>query len=253
MAPSRDGRNVQTGPSALLQLAGAGLAAADPDTLPIDPAALGATEPAVEAARLLAPAGLAVMGVIAPARPVPAQGASTAASLDASALPAVEQVTQALVSPGLPQRITLHLAPTELGSVQIGIDRAADGPAKVSLLAERPETLLLLMRAQPALHRALDAAGLPTEGRMLSFGLAQPGAASAAATSTLPTPGSSGPSSMATGRDGSAPGGSQGGSFGGSSQGGEQGAGGYQPSIAEAGSGRPPARTPHRTGVDITA
>ena len=148
--------------------------------------------------------------------------------------------------------MTLHLAPAELGAVQIGIERAPDGPAKVSLLVERPETLLLLMRDQPALHRALDAAGLPAEGRTLHFGLAQPGPASTTAAPALPNPGDPGFGSTGAGRDRSAPGDPQGGRPQGGQQGSGQG-GGYPSGAAEAGNGRPPARTAHRTGVDITA
>ena len=68
----------------------------------------------------------------------------------------------------------MRLAPTELGGVQIGITRQPDGPARVVLLAERPDTLQLLMHDQPALHRALDLAGVPAEGRLLHFQLGTP-------------------------------------------------------------------------------
>lgn len=89
-------------------------------------------------------------------------------------MPAAEQLraafTTAASSAG-PSHVVVRLDPAELGRVQIGISRQADGPARVELLAERPDTLQLLMRDQPALHRALDLAGVPVEGRVLHFQL----------------------------------------------------------------------------------
>ena len=68
----------------------------------------------------------------------------------------------------------MRLNPGELGHVQITIARPNDGPASVSLVAERPETLLLLLRDQPHLNQALDQAGIPSEARTLTFDLATP-------------------------------------------------------------------------------
>ncbi len=251
-------RDMPAGSPARLPPAGAG-----PDAVAVSPVLPGVAEPGAEAARLAAAAGPALMGMTSPAPPAFAQTASTAAGVDAApAPPAMQQVAQVFAAPNLPQRMTLQLAPAELGAVQIGIERAPNGPATVTLLVERADTLLLLMRDQPALHRALDAAGLAAEGRTLHFGLAQPGPANTTTTPIPASAGGSGPASLGAGRDGSAPGGSQaggsqtggsqsGGSQGGS-QGGGQGRGGYQPS-AESGSGRPSAHTPHRTGIDFTA
>ena len=81
------------------------------------------------------------------------------------------------VPPGGPARLIVRLDPAELGQVQVGIARPANGPPRVELTAERPETLLLLMRDQPALHRTLDLAGVPAEGRTLHFQLGTPEAA----------------------------------------------------------------------------
>ena len=42
----------------------------------------------------------------------------------------------------------------------------------MALIVERPQTLLLLLRDQDQLHRALDQAGVPADGRTVSFHLA---------------------------------------------------------------------------------
>ncbi len=71
-------------------------------------------------------------------------------------------------------QLTLRLNPGELGHVQVQIDRAADGTASVHITAERPETLQLLVADQAQLHRTLDSAGVPHEGRTLSLALGNP-------------------------------------------------------------------------------
>jgi flagellar hook-length control protein FliK len=118
--------------------------------------------------------------------PVPAPaGASSAADAAvmphaAPAMPAPDQLGPAFLaaaSPAGPSRVVVRLDPAELGLVQVGIVRQPDGPARIELMAERPETLQLLMRDQPALHRALDLAGVPVEGRTLHFQLGAPDAA----------------------------------------------------------------------------
>ena len=75
-----------------------------------------------------------------------------------------------------PRILSVQIDPEELGRVRIRIDQGADGPARVDLTAERPETLQLLMRDQPALHRALDAAGVTPDARVIRFHLADLGA-----------------------------------------------------------------------------
>jgi flagellar hook-length control protein FliK len=86
------------------------------------------------------------------------------------------QVTPALVSlaqaPGGGSRLTLRLDPAELGHVQIRIDRPQDGPTRIEITADRPETVALLQRDQPQLQRALDQAGVPPDGRSLTFHVA---------------------------------------------------------------------------------
>ena len=71
-------------------------------------------------------------------------------------------------------QVTLQLNPLELGKVEIQIDRGPDGTAAVHVSAERPETLQLLVADQAQLHRALDAAGVPLDGRTLSLSLSTP-------------------------------------------------------------------------------
>jgi len=68
------------------------------------------------------------------------------------------------------QQIALRLQPEELGMVEVRIDRAPDGSARVSVTADNPDTLQMLTGAQSELHKALDAAGIST-GRTLTFAL----------------------------------------------------------------------------------
>ncbi|MBV8400071.1 MAG: flagellar hook-length control protein FliK [Acetobacteraceae bacterium] len=70
------------------------------------------------------------------------------------------------------ERLTLRLEPAELGQVHIQIESSQESPAKVEITVERPDTMTLLLRDQHDLHRALDQAGVPANGRTLSFQLA---------------------------------------------------------------------------------
>jgi len=81
----------------------------------------------------------------------------------------------ALVSLGGGQgtrQVTVRLDPAELGRLQIRLVQPKDGPAQVTVTAERPQTLDLLVRDQARLSRALDQAGVPAEGRSVTFHLA---------------------------------------------------------------------------------
>lgn len=88
------------------------------------------------------------------------------------------QVAPALVTlghaPDGAQRLTMRLAPPELGQVQIRIDRPPDAPARVDITVEKTETLTLLLRDQPQLLHALDQAGVPPEGRSVAFHIVAP-------------------------------------------------------------------------------
>ncbi len=82
--------------------------------------------------------------------------------------------------------LTLHLQPPDLGRVAINIEQPKESGAKISLTVEQPETLLMLMRDQPALHKALDSAGIAAEGRTLSFHMASAEGIAPAAASSQP-------------------------------------------------------------------
>ena len=106
--------------------------------------------------------------------PTPSRAATPASPEPATP---VAQLTPALVQiahGGGGHQITLRLDPAELGHVDIRIDRAADGSAAVQVTVDRPETLKLMLADQPQLHRALDAAGLPQDGRSVTLSLATP-------------------------------------------------------------------------------
>ena len=106
-----------------------------------------------------------------------------------AAAPAAAQLGPALVAvarPGGGQNITVRLDPAELGRIPIRIERRKDGPTRVTLTAERSQTLDLLVRDQTQLHRALDQAGLPTEGRSVVFRLAETASGSPPGGTTLP-------------------------------------------------------------------
>lgn len=72
------------------------------------------------------------------------------------------------------QRLSLRLQPPELGHVEVKLERPADGPVHIEVTVQRPETLLLLLRDQPQLQHVLDQAGVPADGRVLTFHMAAP-------------------------------------------------------------------------------
>jgi hypothetical protein len=115
---------------------------------------------------------------------MPTAAADPAATSHAPATSLASQVAPALVSlahaPDGAQRLTLRLDPPELGQVQIRIDRPQDAPARVEITVQKPETLTLLLRDQPQLQRALDQAGVPPDGRSVTFhmSVAEPAARS---------------------------------------------------------------------------
>jgi flagellar hook-length control protein FliK len=93
------------------------------------------------------------------------------------------QVAPALLAMGLvpgadggPGRLTVAIRPAELGTLQIIAEKTGDGTASIAVLAERPETLQLLVRDAPALETALRGAGVGEGGEFsLTFGLASQG------------------------------------------------------------------------------
>lgn len=150
---------------------------ADPTTHP------HATTPATNDSGTLSPPALpplAAPPTPAPTLAQPAQPQPTPAAPIPPPQPTA-QLAQAFVAltnasqAGEPQRLVIRLDPAELGHVQVRIERASNGPTHVVLAVERTDTLLLLLQDRPHLNQALDAAGIPPEGRTLQFSLASPG------------------------------------------------------------------------------
>jgi flagellar hook-length control protein FliK len=101
---------------------------------------------------------------------------STASSAPQAAhVPPASQLAPALLSLATSatgtQRLTMRLQPDGLGTVEVRIDRPADAPAHVDIGVSRPETLTLMLRDQAQLQHTLDQAGVPAEGRTISFHL----------------------------------------------------------------------------------
>jgi flagellar hook-length control protein FliK len=113
-------------------------------------------------------------GAASPGPTVPPSSPPLLAAAASPAVPPTNQIASAVIAlaPSGAQTTIVHLQPVELGHVQITLVRAADGPVSVALVAERPETLLLLLRDQAHLNQALDQAGVPAEARTISFDLA---------------------------------------------------------------------------------
>jgi flagellar hook-length control protein FliK len=138
-----------------------------------------------------------------PASPVvmespPSVSQSSAASAPAtshSSTPAspASQVAPVLVSlahtPDGATQLTVRLDPPELGRVEVRIDRPADAPARVEITVEKAETLTLLLRDQQQLQHALDRAGVPVDGRSVTFHIASPEPASRNEWTTPAAPG----------------------------------------------------------------
>lgn len=68
-------------------------------------------------------------------------------------------------------RIDIKLVPAELGRIEVRLDFSHDGRLTAAIAAERPETLELLQRDARGLERALQDAGLKTDGGGLTFNL----------------------------------------------------------------------------------
>jgi hypothetical protein len=155
------------------------------------------------------------------------------------------------------QQMTVRLHPAELGMVQVRIERATSGLTQIDITADRPETLLALQHDQPALHRALDQAGVPSAGRTISFHAVPPAPASSGGDAA---PGHSGgqhapaarPNYPGADADGSGGGGGRGGYFAREAnrwQNARQQAAGREENGAHA----PADKRTRRAGLDITA
>jgi flagellar hook-length control protein FliK len=134
-----------------------------------DPTTMAASPPVGVPANAAPPVLLA--GAPAP-RAAAATGATPVADTPTAQLAPALVAFSATAAGG--QTMTLRLTPAELGSVQIRIERTSDAPAKVDVTVERSDTLTLLLRDQSQLQRTLDQAGVPPEGRTLSFHLVDP-------------------------------------------------------------------------------
>ncbi|WP_211844200.1 flagellar hook-length control protein FliK, partial [Neoroseomonas oryzicola] len=146
-------------------------AAHERPTPPSPAPASAATDPAsapVADAAIAAPARAA----IDMAQPAPARPAAPTTSPARQIAPVIVSVAIG----GGTARLAVTLEPAELGRVEISVERSGD-TSQVQILAERPETLALLQRDQRELDRALSQAGVATEGRSVSLGLATDGGA----------------------------------------------------------------------------
>lgn len=99
------------------------------------------------------------------------QAGSAAASHPATALVAVN--IQKAANAGADKTISVELDPPELGRIEVKLTFAKDKSMKAHVIAEKPETYMMLQRDASTLERALDASGL--EGGGLSFELAEQG------------------------------------------------------------------------------
>ncbi len=151
------------------------MAASVPPVLQAPPAALSAPAAATPAARgeepsQPVPAAVAGAGAPPPVSPAPVAAPAVEPARPAPAAQLAPVLVQLAHRPG-GGTMTLRLDPVGLGHVEIRVERAADGTASVHVAVERPDTLRLLVADAPDLHRALDQAGVPADGRSLSLSL----------------------------------------------------------------------------------
>ncbi len=85
--------------------------------------------------------------------------------------------------------LTLLLQPPDLGELRITVEQSKDSPARIAVTAANSSTLLTLLRDQPALNQALDSAGISSDGRVLTFHLADRDLAPVVATQPSQNPG----------------------------------------------------------------
>jgi flagellar hook-length control protein FliK len=174
-------------PEAPISAAPSAVAQADPAQVPVTP-------------------GVGPSAAMQPRADTPVQTAPLPTSSTAPEPRPDEQIGTALVGLGQSgsgsRSMTLHLRPTELGAVQIRIDRAHDMPARVDIAVQEPRTLALLVRDEARLSHTLDQAGVPREGRVLTIHLAGPDAAAQTSTLSNQSPNNSFPSGTGSGNPG---------------------------------------------------
>jgi len=97
---------------------------------------------------------------------------------EAAATPPMRQLAPIAIAlaftPGAANGFNLTLHPVELGRVEIRVQREADGHS-VRIMAERPETLALLLRDRHELDRSLTDAGLRVASDGIDFSLGNSG------------------------------------------------------------------------------
>ncbi|HEX2940493.1 MAG TPA: flagellar hook-length control protein FliK [Rhodopila sp.] len=123
----------------------------------------------------------------------PSEAAKPPGGSAAAAASPPDQVAMAIVSVTKSnsnnQQVMLHLHPADLGSVQIRIERSGPGLARIEVVAAKPDTLTMLQNSQAQLHQSLDLAGMPADGRTLTFHMAAPQADTQAGNGNTPTSG----------------------------------------------------------------
>lgn len=102
---------------------------------------------------------------------------TTAAGHAGHTHPATQLVAASLTKAGKEgnSEMTLRLDPPELGNVNIRLSFTKDKTVKAHIIAEKPETYMMLQRDGFALERALQNAGLDARSDSISFELAQGG------------------------------------------------------------------------------
>jgi hypothetical protein len=106
--------------------------------------------------------------------PAAVVGVGRSSTSSAPAAPGVQiglQIARSLAN-GV-ERLTVHLHPAELGSVDIQLNFEDGGRLTAQIVAERPETLELLQRDSRLLERSLGDNGLKLINEGLSFSLKQ--------------------------------------------------------------------------------
>jgi flagellar hook-length control protein FliK len=156
-------------------------ASAQPDKLaglPTDtPAQPGPAAPGADQAAPAAPQPLAVTATADPsaANAASAPAAQTAAAIAAVPVAGVAVEIAARAQTGT-NRFSIRLDPPELGRIDVRLDVDKQGNVTSHLVVERSATLDMLRRDAPQLQRALQDAGLKTNGDGLQFSLRDQGA-----------------------------------------------------------------------------
>ena len=77
------------------------------------------------------------------------------------------------------RKMSLQLAPRELGQVHIEIVQSKEGTTTISLSTDRPETMILLQHDHDSLSKMLDRLGVSPEGRVINYQIIEPPSLSA--------------------------------------------------------------------------